>query len=143
MSATLERPTVRTGLETAASQAHERALCSGAPVLLSWTARIRPSADPVAFFALADARAPRTLWMDGPTGFALAGAGEALAPMAEDGDRFAAVSAALKAARRGAVAAAEEGLEPVGAVAIGGFAFAPGRPADEEWQGFPPAAMAT
>jgi len=99
------------------------------------------ASDPVAFFAHADGSAPRTLWMDGKTGFALAGSGEAFSARSAGADRFASVSAALKAVERTAVAAAESGLAPVGLVALGGFAFDPQRPSEVEWSGFPDALM--
>jgi salicylate biosynthesis isochorismate synthase len=133
----------RTGmaLREAVERARDRAGQTGAPVPLCWTASLPDSVDPAAFFAAADPAAPRTFWFEPEHGFALVGAGCAMAFSGEQQDRFGPVSSALRSAARLAVAGGE-GSPAAGPIALGGFAFDPKRDASEEWSAFPASLMA-
>ncbi|MFM9107740.1 MAG: isochorismate synthase MenF [Chloroflexota bacterium] len=135
-------PAAGSTIAAAADRARERAALTSLAVPLCWTEPVDGQADAAAFFASADAAAPRTLWLDGQRGVALAGSGTALLFPAGEGDRFAGTAAALRAAQDLAVAGGADGVLAAGLVALGGFAFDPQREAAPEWSGFPAALMA-
>lgn len=127
----------RATLEDAIGAAREAARRSGEPVLVVWTEPMPDAPDPVAFFAAAAACDVRTFWEQPERGVALAGAGTAFAINSEGRTRFAVAGEAFARMAARAISAAGGGADPLGPLAVGGFAFDPSRPRSEEWTAFP------
>ncbi|MGI9254965.1 MAG: isochorismate synthase, partial [Thermomicrobiales bacterium] len=141
MSAAFAETMTVTAMQDVIERARERARVAGSAVIVSWTAPLDGFADPVAYFAAADLAAPRTFWLEPDRGFALAGTGSVLSVPASADDAYGEAASALRAAQRAAISGAEPGCDPVGPVALGGFAFDPTRETGLEWAGFPAAMM--
>lgn len=127
----------RATLADAIGAAREAARRAGEPVLAVWTEPILDAPDPVTFFAAAEAGDLRTFWQQPARGIALVGAGSAFAARGGGGTRFATASESFSRTAARAVRAAGGDVEPLGPVAVGGFAFDPSRPRSEEWGAFP------
>lgn len=125
-------------LEDAIGRACDRAAFSGESVAVCWTVSADPHADAVAFFAEADATMPRTLWLEPAREFALAGTGVAAILPSGGEDRFGAAGDMVRILQRSAVCGAEDGIAPVGPVALGGFRFDPVREVSLSGAGSPP-----
>jgi isochorismate synthase len=72
---------------------------------------------------------------------ALAGLGQAIALQASGPQRFESVTERWRALSAGAGVEQRDGIDGGGAVAVGGFAFAPEGGASPHWQGFAPASL--
>jgi salicylate biosynthesis isochorismate synthase/menaquinone-specific isochorismate synthase len=112
-------------------------------VLVAVTVPVAGDLDPTAIIA-ASRRAGEPWWvLEQPEreGSALAALGCAVALDARGADRFASVAARWRALVGRALLDAPDGPRGSGAVAVGGFAFAPDGGASPSWTGFPPASL--
>ncbi len=127
----------RATLADAIGAARDAAARAGEPVLALWSEPLASTPNPVAFFAAAETGDIRTIWEQPERGSALVGVGVALVVGGEGRSRFVAAGDAFGRMAARAVTAAGGGAEPIGPVAIGGFAFDPSRSRSEEWSAFP------
>ena len=120
---------LRGAVETAAAKASDL----NGPVL-AWSSARMPKIEVVDLFARAAALAqPRTLWMRPDAGFSILAIGSVWAHVSDGRARFREAGRAWQALNRASVG--EFDLTPP--VAMAGFAFAPHRTIDPEWEGFP------
>jgi len=133
----------RERLEKRLVEAVRRARRAHEAVLVAVTVPVAGDLDPTAVVA-ASRRAGDPWWvLEQPEreGSALAALGCAVALDARGADRFASVAARWRALVSRALLDAPEGPRGSGAVAVGGFAFAPEGGASPPWTGFPPASL--
>jgi salicylate biosynthesis isochorismate synthase/menaquinone-specific isochorismate synthase len=132
----------RARIERHAERAVRRAGRVG-EVLASITVGVAPGTDPVAVIAASRRADEPWFAMEQPDaeGFALAAAGCALAIEPAGEDRFLAADRAWRALLADAVSDAVDGPRGSGAVAVGGFAFAPAGGRSAPWDGFAAASL--
>jgi isochorismate synthase len=120
-----------------------RARSKGVPVLLSVSAPAGGFDDPTATAVASRRTGEHWFCFEQPDrhGLAIAALGCARAIEAEDGDRFAAVSAGWRRLRAAAEFDALDGPPGSGLAAFGGFSFAPAGGASPAWQGFAPGSL--
>jgi len=134
-------PADRERLEARLRLALRRARRDGAPALATITVALAPDADPSAIVCASRRAGERWFTFEQPErgGAAVAGLGEAIAIEARGERRFATVAERWRAL---SAAAPDPGDEAAGgAVAVGGFAFAPDGGASPHWTGFAPASL--
>ena len=120
-----------------------RAQRSGKAVLVAVTVPAAGDVDPTAVVATSRSAGEPWWVLEQPEreGSALAALGCAVALDARGPDRFASVAARWRALVGRALLDAPDGPGGSGAVAVGGFAFAPEGGASPPWTGFPPASL--
>jgi len=120
-----------------------RARRSGKAVLVAVTVPVAGDVDPTAVVATSRSAGEPWWVLEQPEreGSALAALGCAVALDARGPDRFASVAARWRALVGRALLDAPDGPGGSGAVAVGGFAFAPEGGASPPWTGFPPASL--
>jgi len=120
-----------------------RARRSGKAVLVAVTVPVAGDVDPTAVVATSRSAGEPWWVLEQPEreGSALAALGCAVALDARGPDRFASVAARWRALVGRALLDAPDGPGGSGAVAVGGFAFAPQGGASPPWTGFPPASL--
>lgn len=131
----------RSAAEQLLRAATVRAQRLGRPVLASWT-QPSPLHDALAFFAQAQPRSDRVLWLRPETGEALVGVGAAQVLIARGADRFKQVAAAWQQLTADAVVEVAESGPDGGPRLIGGFSFDPLRASTRQWKAFTDAADA-
>jgi salicylate biosynthesis isochorismate synthase len=132
----------RARLEAHAAEGVRRARRSGA-CLVAVTVPLSRGADPVAIAVASRRGGEDWFCLEQPDRdrFALAALGRATALEERGGQRFARVAARWRALAAGAVADEPGDVTAAGAVAVGGFAFAPEGGAAPHWAGYAPASL--